>query len=322
MSDDHDMQPSETPGLAATPADTTNTAAATAGSLLRQARQARGLHIAALAASIKVSQQKLEALEADRFDELPGATFTRALAQTICRTLKVDAGPVLALLPSAGGQGLEQMSRGLNEPFRDRPGRQPPTEYLSFLKNPVVVGAIGLVALAAVVYLLPDGWVAQHLRLPQPASAPATASPASGVTVDVLPAAPVVSSQEPVFPEGAASETVFPGSGDPAPTDAAPSTAAASSVAAPVVAASAARPATGALLLKSSAESWVEVVDARGVRVLSRMLQPGETVGVDGTSPLRVKIGNAAVTEVSWKGQRVDLAPSTTRGNVATLEIK
>jgi len=25
---------------------------------------------------------------------------------------------------------------------------------------------------------------------------------------------------------------------------------------------------------------------------------------------------------VSWKGQRVDLAPSTTRGNVATLEIK
>src|SRR5688500_5851649 len=42
----------------------------TAGSLLRAARQAQGLHIAALAATIKVSHRKLEFLEADRLDEL------------------------------------------------------------------------------------------------------------------------------------------------------------------------------------------------------------------------------------------------------------
>lgn len=75
--------------------------AATAGAWLRNARQQRGLHIAALAVMLKVPQAKLEALEADRYDELPDATFARALATAVCRALKIDAGPVLALLPRA-----------------------------------------------------------------------------------------------------------------------------------------------------------------------------------------------------------------------------
>ena len=49
-----------------TPADTPLPAATTAGAMLRQARQAQGMHIAMLAAATKVPQRKLEALEADR----------------------------------------------------------------------------------------------------------------------------------------------------------------------------------------------------------------------------------------------------------------
>lgn len=303
--------------------DAAPTAPLTAGGLLRQARQARGLHIAALAASMKVTPQKLEALESDRFDELPGATFTRALAQTVCRTLKIDAAPVLALLPSVGGQGLEQMSRGLNEPFRDRPGRQPPTEYLTFLKNPVRLGAIALAVLGVVVYALPDGWVADHLRLPTAASAPATVPVSSEPSASGVVTETIVGVAEPVLPEGAASDV--PNLVPTVPVvgaSAVPAAPAASVAPAPVTATASAPAASGALQLRATSESWVEVIDQRGVSLLSRMLQPGETVGVDGASPLRVKIGNAAVTEVAWKGQKVDLAPSTTRGNVATLEIK
>ena len=83
----------------------------TAGRLLREARQAQGLHIAALASAIKVAPRKLELLEADRLDELPDATFTRALAQTVCRSLKIDAAPILALLPPPSGHRLEQSAR-------------------------------------------------------------------------------------------------------------------------------------------------------------------------------------------------------------------
>ena len=42
-----------------------------AGALLRQAREASGLHIAALAVLLKVPVKKLEALESDRLDLLP-----------------------------------------------------------------------------------------------------------------------------------------------------------------------------------------------------------------------------------------------------------
>ena len=46
--------------------------------MLRAARQQQGLHIAALAAAIKVTPAKLEALEAGRIEALPDATFARA----------------------------------------------------------------------------------------------------------------------------------------------------------------------------------------------------------------------------------------------------
>ena len=83
------------------------------------ARETQGLHIAVLAAQIKVAPRKLEALEADRYDALPDVTFTRALAQTVCRQLRIDAEPVLARLPQGGAHRLEHVARGLNTPFRD-----------------------------------------------------------------------------------------------------------------------------------------------------------------------------------------------------------
>jgi len=92
-----------------------------AGALLREARQKKGLHIAALAVMLKVPQAKLEALEADRWQDLPDMTFVRALAKTVCRALKLDAEAVLRLLP-AGKDPELNVSRGLNQPYRDRGG--------------------------------------------------------------------------------------------------------------------------------------------------------------------------------------------------------
>lgn len=317
-----DTSPGADGAPAPSPASST---AATAGSLLREARLARGMHIAALANAMKVAPQKLEALEADRFDELPGTAFTRALAQTVCRTLKVDPAPVLALLPAAPGHGLEHMSRGINEPFRDRPGRQSPAD-LSFLKSPVRLGAIGLVVLAIIVYLVPAGWMGERFdeissRTPSPPPA-TTEAGAPGVETTVIDTVVGGPATAPVLPA--------PGASDVPSAPAAPAVPAIETVhSAPAEAAQAASgpasavAATSApLQLRATAESWVEVIDRRGVALFSRMLQPGETVGLDGAYPLRVKIGNAQATEVSFKGQRVDLTPLTSRDNVAKLELK
>jgi len=79
----------------------------TAGALLRQYREAQGFKLDVLAQALRVSPTKLQALEDDRLDELPDAMFARALTLTVCRQLKVDAAPVLALLP---GQDVSRLA--------------------------------------------------------------------------------------------------------------------------------------------------------------------------------------------------------------------
>lgn len=288
----------------------------TAGGMLRQARQAQGLHIAALAAAIKVTPRKLEMLEADRFDELPDATFARALAQTVCRTLKIDAEPVLAKLPLPPQMNrLEHVTRGLNEPFRDRISRVEGFDR-SVLFRPVVWGPALLVLATLVVYLIPQGtWRLPNLLPSDGASAPVStevisvppvAAPASDAT---QAASPVAESAAPGA--SAVVETVHSA---PAPSEqasASPMPAAAAANAAP----------TGPLVLRASSESWVEVRDAGGQVLLSRSLLAGESVGLDGAMPLRLKIGNADGTEVSFRGKPVELAPFV-RDNVARLELK
>jgi len=272
-----------------------------AGTILRDARQSQGLHIAALAAAIKVSQKKLEALEADRFDELPDATFTRALAQTVCRSLKIDPAPVLALLPQLSGYRLEQVAEGINAPFRDRPGRREPKEWAS-AASPAVWGAVLLLLAAAVVYLLPQGWLS---KLPSMTpSAPAASAPSATVSE--------------TLPPGVVSERVLP-----APAGPASIVAAAPLPAEPAASVVAGAPASvsGALQVRTRAPSWVEVQDANSQVLLSRHIKPGETVTLDGAVPMRVKIGNAAATELVFRGQALDLAASTL-GNVARLELK
>src|SRR6185369_657668 len=81
---------------------------ASAGTLLRQAREAAGLHVATLAANLKVPVRKVEALEEDRYDLLGDAVFVRGLASSICRTLKVDPQPVLQRLPQTASPRLVQ----------------------------------------------------------------------------------------------------------------------------------------------------------------------------------------------------------------------
>lgn len=79
----------------------------TAGQMLRMAREEAGLHLATLAAVLKVPPQRLEALEADRYDQLPGMAFVRGVAASFARTVKLDVNQVLALLPKTDAQGLK-----------------------------------------------------------------------------------------------------------------------------------------------------------------------------------------------------------------------
>ncbi|MGZ5888773.1 MAG: helix-turn-helix domain-containing protein [Ramlibacter sp.] len=320
--------------------------AATAGALLRQAREAAGLHVASLAVALKVPVRKLEALERDQYDQLPDAVFARALASSVCRTLKIDPQPVLERLPQTHAPRLVQDQDGLNAPFR-APGDSAAPGWIDHLNKPMVLAVFALLLGALVLVFLPT------VRRDETAATPAAATTDAPLTAPALPAAgpateqPVAASPDTVpVPQPSESTAVVPvASVGPAAAASGPAHAAAaaqkSAVAAsaaaprsnPASAANAAAPAsaplaaasaplaTGVVVFKTTGPSWIEVTDSRGGVALRRLMAAGETAGASGNLPLSVTVGSVNATSVQVRGKPYNLAP-VSRDNVARFEVK
>ncbi len=305
----------------------------TAGAWLRNARQQRGLHIAALAVTLKVPQAKLEALEADRYDELPDATFARALATAVCRALKIEAAPVLAMLPRTSEQGFD-MRPGLNQPFRERSVGPIDGGVLALLKRPVVWAAGLLLVAAAAIYWVPAGWLPEGGIAPAQLPASGQVTPAASVAAGEFVPAPSAASEPGVSVSVSAPTAVVL----PVASPSAPASASAPVALTPVVSEPASAPAvrasallqvrdvaapaqvSSALRISASEDSWVEVVDAGGQLLLSRVLRQGEQQQFNGAAPYKVRVGNVRGTQVEWRGAAVDLAGRASN-NVARLEL-
>lgn len=285
----------------------------TAGDLLREAREAHGLHLDMVAAALKVPSQKLQALEDNNVEVLPDPVFARALAASVCRALRVDPAPVLAKLPGALRPGLADADRPLSGSFRSGAPRSRSTTGGTPSRALLIVVALLLAGAAALVWL-PSGaferigqWVGGFASRASLSTSDAMSQPAADV-----PAGTVI---EPV-PAQAPSE--------PASVAAAPPAAAAVVGASPVSAA-VDTPAAGgkdALVFVVRAQSWITVTDAAGKSLLRRTVMPGETVPLNGALPLSVVVGRASGVDVQVRGKPFDLTPLARSGGVARFEVK
>ena len=321
-------------GAAAFAAQPAADEALTAGALLRRARETAGLHVAALAVSLKVPVRKLEALEEDRWDLLPDAVFARALASSVCRTLKIDPQPVLDRLPRTSAPRLIPSDEGINTPFR-APNDGAAQAWRGQLTRPTFLVVFALLIGALVLVLLPSmqrddtapGIAAPTASPQQPvAVAAATAEPAasSAPVANVVQSA-AVGTATAVLPAGGASDgaaALKPAKTLAAASAAKPASAAAApSAPASVATSEAAAAASGIVVFRTRKESWVEVTDAKGAIAFRRLLAPGEATGVSGTLPLQVTVGRVDATEVQVRGKPFDLQP-VSRDNVARFEVK
>ena len=282
--------------------------------MLRTARQQQGLHIAALAAAIKVPSAKLEALESGRYHELPDTTFARALAKTVCRVLKIDPQPVLAAMPGAPASGLARVDGGLNTPFRERPGRVDPTLWVPW-RHPVLWAvALLLVAAAAFVLVPTVSVVGGGSSLPD--ATPVPVMPPGGAAVVPSATDPAALS----LPEAAEAAAAVAGPAGPAA--AAPGTALTASGASAKAAPTAGTPSAlgEPLTLRALQATWVQLVDGAGQTQMARLVPAGETVSLTALPPLRLRIGNASGTELQFRGQLVDLK-SLARDNIANITL-
>ena len=275
---------------------------ASAGALLRAARERCGMHIGLLATTLKVPVRKLELLESDRFGELHDATFVRALSLSVCRVLKCDPGPVLAALPrpEAAVTTLGPVHRGMNAPFTQRPNAQVVLRSSTGRRWWWLTSL--LLVLAGALWWAPGSWWPwEGVRLgstdtalsPAGSAASGSAVQPSGVSAPEAGPAAAVSSANGMV------QTVH---GAPVESGASAAAGMASTV-------------------TVTDPSWIEATDLQGRAIWARTLTPGEVVALEGSAGLRLTIGNAAGTQVRWRGQVVDLAGST-RDNVARVELK
>jgi len=277
-------------------------AAPTAGSTLRRAREDAGLHIAALAVALKVPVKKLEALESDRLDLLPDAVFARALAASVCRTLKLEPDPVLRLLPQHNAPRLQADTRLADATVRAS-GMGWGLPMVSRLPRPIVVVAALLLLAAAALWFFPA------LQLRQDAPEPATVDAAPSLAGQVLTEVPSAAASASDMVASAAPAVGVAATLEQQPPAAAPVEAPASAV-----------PAVSLVVFKARGASWVEARDAGGVTLLRRTLAAGETVSASGALPLSVVVGRADAVDVVVRGSTFDTA-RVSKDNVARFQI-
>jgi len=281
-----------------------------AGDMLREAREAHGLHIDMVAAALKVSTRKLEALESDDIDALPDPVFARALAASVCRALRIDPAPVLAKLPGAQPAGLAQADRTISKSLRSSAARSGAGSNSLPSRALLIVVALLLVGAAALFWLPQSafdqiGQAFSRLTSQREGADAAPAAEPSAATGGMV--------VEPA-PSAAAGGAVTPA---PAAAQAAPA-----APAAPVAAAAPATAVANLIVFVAREDSWVTVNEAGGKSLLRRTVQAGETVGLTGSPPLAVVVGRASGIDVQVRGKPVDLAPLTRSGGVARFEVK
>jgi len=282
-----------------------------AGGLIRSAREAQGMHIGALAVTLKVPVKKLEALEAGRFQELPDLVFVRSLALSVCRALKLDPAAVLALLPSAPEYRIVPVDHGLHAEFKDVDATAG-FAWRSQALNPLMLGAL-LIGLAIAGVLLWNGTTGssnEPVAVLEDRAPVQTATPAPLAPLFPPDATPPTdgSAAAPVVAQDTGNVTAQPLVGTTRTAATAPAAAAAGAD-------------SRATEIRARGVSWLEVLDAKGAVQLRRFTSPGEVIALAGQRPLAITLGKADQVEVVVAGTPLDLRAQT-RQNVAKFEVK
>jgi cytoskeleton protein RodZ len=260
------------------------------GTLLARAREEQGLALADIAQQLKFAPRQLEALEEERFEELPGLTFARGMVRNYARLLKLDAEPLLDEVSQRfDTPDANQLAQRFRQPvpFSDS-GKRSTLAYLGV--------SIGILA---VVGGIAFQWQQERAKLANEALVSASAPVPEAPRAPPLPPQQVAALNEPA-PAPAIRQEI------PAPNE--------------VVTV---KSASGGhrIVLRCDEEAWLEVTDGLGRQLLSSLNPAGTERTLRGTPPFSVVIGNAQHVRVTYNDRAIDLAPHI-RVQVARLTLK
>ncbi|MGQ5521901.1 RodZ domain-containing protein [Chitinimonas sp. PSY-7] len=314
----------------------------TTGAILASHRRELGLSVEDVSAKLKLSCRQIEALETDRYDALPGNTFVRGFVRNYARLLQIDAQPLIHYLDThlpvePPQSALPRLQNEVLPTLRPVGSMDRPAFFLA------MAGSLVLVLL-----VVGGFWYMRNFGSDPVLTLPAGNSPAplvasgpsatSSVQPELVINATAKETGKPtVLPEGQISVVPAPATSPAVPPPSAailpntPSTVASSSAvpvigkpeaplaAVPVPSAPILQP-KGEIRIVAKAESWVQITDSTGRRLINELIPAGQVRAADGKPPYQVRIGNGRQTELYYKGKVTDLAPYI-KVDVANLEL-
>jgi cytoskeleton protein RodZ len=250
------------------------------GATLRCRREALGLDIADVAAALRIKPAYLVALEAGRIDALPGAVYAIGFVRAYADHLGLDGSQVLRCFKRESALLAAKPDLTFPIPLGER--SVPGGGML------LVALILAICAYGAWLYMSNDEAPRRErvaevplelLPKPQPPGVRPAVSP---------PREPTGALQPPPGPG-------FAGAGAASPTMAAPPE--------PAPAATGAAPdATKEVVIRATADSWIQIRDARQSVLLTRVLKAGESCRAPDRPGLSMRTGNAGGLEITVGG--------------------
>lgn len=299
-----------------------------AGTRLTAERRSLGLSLGDIARQLKLSVRQVEALERDDYASFAGPVFVRGFLRNYAKLLGLDPEALIAAAnpapaASATPAPIEEERETAANPERSRR----------------ILTSVVIVALVVIAVVLLASNAARDRRVDAPGNDTPALQPSVGGAVaqsepppstNAVPASPPEASgaqEKPAAPQ--ASEPTAPIAAQPskAPQTSSPA-AAAPTGAQPDSAEPAAKPrvlvsgtGTAQVRMVFEGESWVEVRDANGATIFSRLNAPGTERLIRGQAPLSLVVGNASNVKVLFHDKPVDLQPHT-RVDVARITLE
>ena len=240
------------------------------GEELAKGRAALGLSVADIARQLKFAARQIEAMEQERFEDLPSGTFVRGMVRSYARLLKLDAeqlvgrmAPRVAVPDNA--EAVASVRRPI--PITDDARR---TNLIYAAASLAILGVIAAVVIQ---------WQRERAQAARLTFVPAAQAP---LEPQRMAAVSPVAMQPQTLGSQSSVET-----------------------AAPPPAADGSR----RIVMKFERESWVEVRGRDGKTLLSRLNAAGSEQTVEGQPPFSLVIGNAQHVRMSYEDRPIDLAP-------------
>lgn len=283
------------------------------GAQLARAREERGLTISDVAQQLKFAPRQLEALEQDKYEQLPGGTFVRGMVRSYARLLKIEPEPLLEGISgrfAAPDAGTLAARYSQPVPFSDN-ARHSTFVYLGL--------SLGVLVIAAGIGY---SWYREHNQSAQLAAAKRAAQAAA--KANAIATAPraqpkVVEATVAPQPAPAPAPKVQQAKIEPPAkvTPARVETVAAAPAAEKIATAKVVAPLTGAsnrVVIRCEEEAWIEVKDANDRMLVSSLNAAGAERVVRSRGPLTLVIGNPARVRVTHNDHAVDLTPHVKSG--------